>query len=241
MRALFLDAYGTLFHYERERLLPVFISIARGQGLALEGRTLLDRWERHEADFRRRRVQRTDGHWESAQPFISYQEAWTACFRDAFADLHVAGDPRAAVALLVEDIGRREVYPEVPAALAALRARVPVGLLTNADSAFLFDTLDRSGLRFDMVVYSEEVQVYKPHPRIFEVALERAGAPPDEVLYAGDSPAEDMVGAAAAGIPAVWVNRRLEGWPLVEPRPAFEVGDLLGLVDVLATRIGVVY
>ena len=236
-----LDVYGTLFRYERERLLLVFDAVVRTQGLGVEGQDLYERWRQHETAFRQRRVYRRNGHWETAQPFLSYQEAWTGCFAAAFQDLKLPGDPAAAVALLLRDIQKREAYPEVADALNALRARVPVALVTNADAAFLFPTLAHNNLTFDTIVYSEQEEVYKPHPRIFQRALERVGAKPEEVIYAGDSPTEDMVGAAEAGIPAVWVNRRMEEWPLPDPRPVYEVRDLLGLVDVVASKSGMVY
>jgi putative hydrolase of the HAD superfamily len=59
----------------------------------------------------------------------------------------------------------------------------------------------------DVLVVSEEAGVSKPHPRIFEIALERAGAGPPEAVMLGDSWRNDVEGARAAGIRAVWFNR----------------------------------
>jgi 2-haloalkanoic acid dehalogenase type II len=144
--------------------------------------------------------------------------------------------------MMLADLHTREVYREVPQALEALRARVPLVLLSNADAVFLFRTLEHNDVAFDIVVYSEEERVYKPHPRIFQRVLERIGAEPHEVLYVGDSPTEDVVGAGAVGIPTVWVNRTGEDWPLSqESRPTHEVPDLLGLIDVVTSRSGVIY
>lgn len=238
---MLLDVYGTLFRYEPMLRHPVFVEIIRAQGLAVAPDVLLERWRVHEAAFRAGRVYRQDGAWAASVPFVPYEEAWTGCFAAAFADLGLAGDPAAAVRTLLLDLQKREVYPEVMVALTALRARVPLALVTNADASFLFATLAHNHLAFDTIVYSEQEAVYKPHPRIFQAALERVGADPAEVLYAGDSPTEDILGAAGLGIPAVWINRRQEEWLLPEPRPAYEVPDLLGLVDVLASRSGIVY
>ena len=58
-----------------------------------------------------------------------------------------------------------------------------------------------------MLVVSEEAGVSKPHPRIFEIALERAGAAAAEAVMLGDSWTNDVEGARAAGIRAVWFNR----------------------------------
>ena len=59
----------------------------------------------------------------------------------------------------------------------------------------------------DVLVVSEEVGVAKPERRIFEVALERAQVRADEAVMIGDSWANDVEGARAAGIRAVWFTR----------------------------------
>jgi HAD superfamily hydrolase (TIGR01549 family) len=67
----------------------------------------------------------------------------------------------------------------------------------------------------DVLVVSEEVGVSKPDARIFEIALERAGAGPQEAVMIGDSWANDVEGARSAGIRAVWFNR--DGRPSPDP------------------------
>jgi putative hydrolase of the HAD superfamily len=49
--------------------------------------------------------------------------------------------------------------------------------------------------------------VSKPDPRIFEIALARAGVGPAEAVMVGDSWENDIQGARAAGVRAVWFNR----------------------------------
>ncbi|MBI4328354.1 MAG: HAD family hydrolase [Chloroflexi bacterium] len=235
LRALLLDAYGTLFHYERERLFPVFQAIVQGQALPVASEALLQAWARYEASFRATRVSQKGGQWR-AEPFRSYQSAWAECFRRAFHDLKIEGDKERAVRVLAEDLAHREAYREVAVALRALRSRVPVVLVSNADAAFLLGTLAHNGLHFETVVYSEAEEVYKPHPRLFQRALERLGIEPEQALFAGDSPTEDVVGATSVGIPTVWVNRSLADWPLSDAHPTFEVPDLLGLVDIVAVK-----
>ncbi len=51
------------------------------------------------------------------------------------------------------------------------------------------------------------VGVAKPQPRIFEIAIEEAGVPPDQILYVGDNPEDDIKGANNMGIDAVLINR----------------------------------
>jgi 2-haloalkanoic acid dehalogenase type II len=236
-----LDAYGTLFHYERARLGHVFQTIAEIQKLETDPDRLFERWTQQETAFRRRRVYRDEeGEWHRQEPFRPYKAAWTECFVTAFRETGLArGDPAAAVETLIRDLMDREAFAETMTALDALRARVQVGILSNADERFLTATLAHNGIEFETMVCSEQEKVYKPHPLLFERALERLDLEPSEVIYAGDSPTEDIVGATAAGIVSVWVNRDGADWPLSEEeRPSHEVTDLLGLVDIVSARVG---
>ena len=59
----------------------------------------------------------------------------------------------------------------------------------------------------DGVVTSAAVGARKPDPAMFEAALEIAGCSADEALHVGDTPAEDVAGAQAAGIRALLIDR----------------------------------
>jgi FMN phosphatase YigB (HAD superfamily) len=60
---------------------------------------------------------------------------------------------------------------------------------------------------FNFIIVSAIVGVTKPHPRIFEMAIEEAGVPPSQILYVGDNPVDDVEGANRVGIDAVLINR----------------------------------
>ncbi len=57
---------------------------------------------------------------------------------------------------------------------------------------------------FEFILTSSAYLYRKPHRRIFEVALKKAGLPPEEVWYIGDQYECDIVGAAGAGLFPVW-------------------------------------
>ena len=63
------------------------------------------------------------------------------------------------------------------------------------------------GERFATVVYSQAVGVEKPHPAIFEDLLERLELPAARVLHVGDSRRDDVEGARAVGMEALWLTR----------------------------------
>jgi putative hydrolase of the HAD superfamily len=127
------------------------------------------------------------------------------------------------------------------ALLESLRARgLRLGLVSNTASPewLLRPVLERQGLveRVDAIVLSSGVGKRKPHPVIFERALEEVGAPPEDVLFVGDRLEADILGASRAGmrtVQALWF--RADDVP-VDAEPdfqAFTQMDVLNVVDRL--------
>jgi putative hydrolase of the HAD superfamily len=118
-----------------------------------------------------------------------------------------------------EDI---ELYPDVVPTFDILAPHFKLGLLSNGNTY-----PERCGLegRFAFVVFSQDVQVVKPDPRIFHITAQRAGCELTEMLHVGDSLKNDVVGARNAGVPCVWLNR--EGIPNdTETQPDYEAASL---------------
>lgn len=57
---------------------------------------------------------------------------------------------------------------------------------------------------FDFIVSSEEVNVEKPHQKLFHTCAVKAGVSPEECLFIGDSLKKDVMGAKNAGLNALW-------------------------------------
>lgn len=100
----------------------------------------------------------------------------------------------------------RNLWCKVPdglgAALDAIRARgKKVAIISNSEGMLDRLFLDL-GIRdhFDRIVDSGLVGVEKPDPRIFRVALDAFGVPPERALHLGDIFATDVLGARAAGL-----------------------------------------
>jgi putative hydrolase of the HAD superfamily len=107
--------------------------------------------------------------------------------------------------------GLVEVEPATLAALDRLRA---AGVRTALVSDAGYDDVEaweRSPLRgrLDATVFSYEVGVRKPDPRIFHRALSALGASPAEALFVGDGGSDELRGARAVGMGAVFVSRFL--------------------------------
>lgn len=92
--------------------------------------------------------------------------------------------------------------------LAELRD-LRLGIITNGVTHFQQPKLDALGLTpwFEHVVTSGDFGAVKPDPSIFLHACELFGVPPASVAYVGDRLTTDAIGAAAAGLVGVWVNR----------------------------------
>jgi putative hydrolase of the HAD superfamily len=110
------------------------------------------------------------------------------------------------------------------------RAGLKLGVVSNSDGR-VEEALIAAGLRpyFDVVVDSTLAGVEKPHPAIFRAALDALGLTPAEALYVGDLYEVDVLGANAAGIPAVLLV------PPAAPRPigCAVAPSLRALADVL--------
>ena len=96
----------------------------------------------------------------------------------------------------------------VPALESLREAGYKVGIITNLRRN-LDELCQRSGLTqyLDFAVGSGEVGVEKPHPAIFEAALDRAKVVPEECLHVGDQVRSDVLGAQGVGMAAVLIDR----------------------------------
>jgi putative hydrolase of the HAD superfamily len=129
------------------------------------------------------------------------------------------------------------------ALLEALRGRgLKVGLVSNAldPPGLLHRDLEQTGVaeRLDVAVFSSEVGWRKPHPAIFERALEALGVEPADVLFVGDTLATDVAGAAALGMhtcQALWF--RADDDP-DGPEPEFQAFTQMDVLTAVS-RIGV--
>lgn len=135
-------------------------------------------------------------------------------------------------------------HDDAAEALRALRALgVRVGALSNAATAYQELKLARVGLgSVPLLVGVDTLGVGKPDPRVFLEACARLGTAPDRTVYVGDELDVDALGAAAAGLVGVWLDRpgaRRGGDHLEDPAAAGAAGvavlrSLAGLPAVVA-------
>ncbi|WP_431860807.1 haloacid dehalogenase type II [Azospirillum sp.] len=126
-----------------------------------------------------------------------------------------------------------DAYPEVPEVLEALKNRgARLAILSNGTPAMLADAVQAAGIGdlLDAVISVEEVGVFKPNRRVYELVQKHLGVPPAGVSFQSSN-AWDAAGASAFGFRTVWVNRA--GRPREYPGEAVtEVRDLSALVGM---------
>lgn len=144
----------------------------------------------------------------------------------------------SAEALSLAHMAHLAAQTEMPAAnldlLRDLATRYRVGLVSNFDHAPTARAiLRRHGVSdcFHATLISDDFGRRKPHPAIFHAALDRLGAKSQDAIYVGDTPADDVVGARAAGIDVAWLNRRGEAPP--DPPPTYTLRELTELRRLL--------
>jgi len=190
-RAVFLDALGTLVELE-----PPWVSL-RDRVPAEVSDELLVKALRAEMAYYRE-------HAHEGRDEASLAELRERCAAIVSEKLGL----EITVDELVEAI-RFSAYPDVTPALRALRNRgLTLVAVSNWDCS-LPRVLERCGLDglLDGTVTSAGTGSRKPDPGIFDAALELAGCEPGEALHVGDTPEEDVVGARAAGIRPLLIDR----------------------------------
>lgn len=129
---------------------------------------------------------------------------------------------------------RNEVvlYEDVLPGLERLRTGFRLFTASNGNA-----DLNRIGLAhyFERSLNARQVGALKPDPLLFHKVIEGTDLEPQQVVYVGDEPALDVVGARAAGMHAIWINREQAAWPAeLQPPPCavrtlHELGTVLGL------------
>lgn len=126
---------------------------------------------------------------------------------------------------------RVEFFPDVHRTLEHLAERYILGVITNGNAE-----VARLGIAdyFRFAVSAEEVGIGKPDARPFHTALRRAGVDAAEAVHIGDHPGDDIAGARAAGLRAIWFNPQGKDWS-GGAEPNAQVRSLTELPALLAS------
>lgn len=129
-------------------------------------------------------------------------------------------------------------YPETIPVLEHLRQnRYKIGLITNAMMPMWMRDVELRHYQlleyFDVRLTSGDVGYIKPHPAIYHEALKQLDALPQQAIFVGDRPANDIAGANNAGMISVWMNPPHIEENLNGVRPDYTITNLAELLPVL--------
>jgi 2-haloacid dehalogenase len=218
IEACLFDAYGTLFDFaaaarrcedELGELTSTLAALWRDKQLQY---TWLRATQGRHADFWQVTGDALDYSLETLQ--IARPE-----LRRRLMDLYLTLDP----------------FREVPGVLKRLKgAGLRLAILSNGTPSMLAAAVDGAGLAplFDAVLSVEEVGVYKPHPKVYQLAVDRLGLPASAIAFQSSN-AWDAHAASAFGMRVVWCNRYQQRRERLPGTPDREIGTLSELPALL--------
>ncbi len=171
--------------------------------------------------------------WELRGRVSSLEAIRLAAFERILEEVGIP-DPDLAVQLtgsyLHHRLAATELFADALPALDRLEGRYRLALITDGDTP-----PERCGLegRFEVVVTATQYGAGKPDPRLFREALRAMGTGASQAVHVGDSLRDDVAGAKAAGMRAVWLNR-VGRANETEVEPDAEIGSLEELAEVVA-------
>ncbi|MEZ5933817.1 MAG: haloacid dehalogenase type II [Alphaproteobacteria bacterium] len=128
-----------------------------------------------------------------------------------------------------------DAYPEVPAMLVRLKAAgLKTAVLSNGEPNMLDAAVNAAGLSglLDAVLSVDRLKIYKPHPSVYQLAVDRLGVKADAIAFQSSN-AWDVHGASVFGFRPVWINRFAAPVERLPGGAEHEMRDLKGLPDLL--------
>ncbi len=217
-RAFVFDAYGTLFDVHS------IVEAARAITPDPEALSLLWRQKQLEYTWLRSLMERYEDFWVVTGQALVY----------ALRGLGITAT-EAQVDALMDAYLTLSPFPEVPAALRTLGG-IPLAILSNGSPRMLEGAVRSSGLDgvFAHVLSVDAVGIYKPSPRVYELAPRALGLAPDEIVFVSSN-GWDVAGAAAFGFRTCWCNRANAPAEELEATPDYEVDRL----DAIPGKLGI--
>jgi 2-haloacid dehalogenase len=136
------------------------------------------------------------------------------------------------VAELVEAIVRLKPFPDVPAALARMRTRYKLAVLSNGDPDMLENARAHHQVPFDAVISVAEAGSFKPHVVTYTTAARLMGVELHEVLFIANH-AFDCIGAKSAGMRTAFIDRRSRPFGGTPHQPDVAMPDMQSLAERL--------
>ncbi len=222
--AVFFDAGETLVH-PHPTFPDLFSRILLREGFEVSPETIRDRI--HVVFDRFRQAAETNELWTTTRE--KSRAFWHDVYGIFFRELGVPDADGLIDTVYAEftDLANYSLFEDVVPALDRLQAAgLTLGVVSNFEE-WLERLLDHLGVAsyFEVTVISGVEGLEKPDPRIFRLAMERAGVTPGRSVYVGDNPEFDIEPAAAVGMFPVLIDRR-ERFPDADATRIVTLGEL---------------
>ncbi|MBA7479562.1 (S)-2-haloacid dehalogenase 4A [subsurface metagenome] len=129
-----------------------------------------------------------------------------------------------------------DAFPEVPEVLRKLKAAgLKTAILSNGSPEMLASAVANARIDgwLDAVLSVEEVGVYKPDPRVYQLAVDRLGLPASQISFQSSN-AWDAYAASSFGMKVVWCNRYGQRRERLPGKPDYEIKTLSELPRIIA-------
>ena len=126
-------------------------------------------------------------------------------------------------------------YPEVRGVLEVLKKKnYKLAILSNGTPALLNELVVSNKLNklFDDLFSIEEVKVYKPDSRVYEIPVKKYNIKANEITFLSAN-TWDVSGGGNYGYNSIWVNRNKSQFDNLDYQPKYETGNLSQLLDIL--------
>ena len=126
-------------------------------------------------------------------------------------------------------------YPEVKGVLEDLKKKnFKLAILSNGTLNLLNDLVESNKLNnlFDDLFSIEEVKIYKPDPRVYEIPIKKYEIKSDEITFLSAN-TWDVSGGGNFGYNSIWVNRHNSVFDILDFQPKNEISNLTQLLDIV--------
>jgi 2-haloacid dehalogenase len=189
LEAFVFDAYGTL--YDVHSVLRRCESFFAGQGARL---SQLWRAKQLEYTWQRSLMQRYAPFSTVTREALAY-----AC---ETLGLELTAERMEA---LMGEYNMLSLFPDVETTFARM-PELKKAILSNGSPDMLEPLLAHSGLELDALISVDELKVYKPSPRVYELAVRRLNIPREKIAFVSSN-CWDALGAKSFGFTVYWINR----------------------------------
>ena len=126
-------------------------------------------------------------------------------------------------------------YPEVEEVLKSLKKKnLKLCILSNGTPELLNELVSSNNLKnlFDKIFSIEEVKVYKPDARVYELPIKKFKIQPKEITFLSAN-TWDVSGGGNYGYNSIWVNRNNSQFDFLDYQPKNEISNLSHLLDIV--------